>query len=72
MVRRRLGETLAQRIVDNDEFPVRDRLYRMERIRWNDSDKARPQALGDARDRQFELAFQDFVDLFLGVGMLMD
>jgi len=72
MVTRRMGKTIAQRIVDDNELSVRDRLYGMERIRWNDSDKARPQALGDARDRQFQFAFEDFVDLFLGMGMLMD
>ena len=36
-------------------------------------DKARARKrCGDARDRQFQFAFEDFVDSFLGVGMLMD
>lgn len=44
----------------------------MQGIGWDDSDRAGTCALGDPSDGYFQFSFEDFPDLFLGVGMLMD
>ncbi len=44
----------------------------MERVRRNDSDRARTCALGNAANRYFQLSFKDLPDLFLRMGMLVN
>jgi hypothetical protein len=44
----------------------------MQGIGRNDSGMAGTQAPSTAADRQFQFAFDDFVNFFLGMGMLMD
>ena len=44
----------------------------MQRIGRNDSGMAGTQAPSNVADRQIQFAFDDFVNFFLGMGMLMD
>jgi hypothetical protein len=70
--RYQLGETLAPGVIDDDHFSAGECFDGMERISGNDAGVTGTIALGYAIDSDFELALDDFINLFLRVRMLMD